>query len=159
MTGSETPVLTRLFHIAINASDLGRSVEFYQRLGFGVLADRTVDNPKLSEAFAVPSSKCRFVHLRLGDDEQATVLDIVEWFGPGTADGAGTPAQNQRGLTRFAVLTDDTDKVYAELKEAGAEFITTPTTVLTPQGGWRVCLVKDPDGVVVQITQLVPAAA
>jgi catechol 2,3-dioxygenase-like lactoylglutathione lyase family enzyme len=152
-------MLTRLFHIAINARDLDRSVAFYQRLGFQVLADRTVDNPKLAEAFAVPNPKCRFVHLRLGDDEQATVLDIVEWFGPGTADGAGTPQQNQRGLTRFAVLTDDTDKVYEELKAAGAEFVTTPATVLTPQGGWRVCLVKDPDGVVVQITQLVPAPA
>lgn len=152
-------MLTRLFHIAINAKDLGRSVEFYQRLGFSVLADRTVDNPELSVAFAVPSQKCRFVHLRLGDDEQATVLDIVEWFGPGTADGAGTPMQNARGLTRFAVLTDDTDKVHEELKSAGAEFITTPTTVLTPQGGWRVCLVKDPDGVVVQITQLIPPPA
>ncbi len=151
-------MLTRLFHIAINARDLDRSVEFYQRLGFGVLADRTVDNPKLAEAFAVPNPKCRFVHLRLGDDEQATVLDIVEWF-PETAGGAGTPAQNARGLTRFAVLTDDTDKVYEELKTAGAEFITTPTTVLTPQGGWRVCLVKDPDGVVVQVTELVPAPA
>ena len=151
-------MLTRLFHIAINAKDLERSVEFYQRLGFSVLADRTVDNPMLSQAFAVPSQKCRFVHLRLGDDEQATVLDIVEWF-PATADGAGAPAQNERGLTRFAVLTDDTDKVYAELKAAGAEFVTTPATVLTEQGGWRVCLVKDPDGVVVQITQLVPPPA
>jgi catechol 2,3-dioxygenase-like lactoylglutathione lyase family enzyme len=155
----ETPVLTRLFHIAINAKDLGRSVEFYQRLGFTVLSERTVGNPKLSEAFAVPSRECRFVHLRLGGDEQATVLDIVEWFSPATADGAGTPAQNARGLTRFAVLTDDTDKVYEQLKEAGAEFITTPTTVMTPQGGWRVCLVTDPDGVVVQITQLMPAPA
>ncbi len=151
-------MLTRLFHIAINAKDLGRSVAFYQRLGFQTLADRTVDNPQLAEAFAVPSQRCRFVHLRLGDDEQATVLDIVQWF-PATAGGAPAPAQNERGLTRFAVLTDDTDKVYAELKAAGAEFVTTPTTVLTPQGGWRVCLVKDPDGVVVQITQLVPPPA
>ena len=149
-------MLTRLFHIAINAKDLDRSAAFYQRLGFQILADRTVDNPKLAEAFAVSNPKCRFVHLRLGDDEQATVLDVVEWF-PATADSVGTPAQNARGLTRFAVLTDDTDTVYEVLKAAGAEFVTTPTTVLTPQGGWRVCLVKDPDGVVVQVTQLVPS--
>lgn len=152
-------MLDRLFHIAVNVTDLDRSVEFYQRLGFQVLADRKVDNPKLAEAFAVPSSECRFVHLRLGDDETATVLDAVEWFDPATADGAGTPAQNQRGITRFAVLTDDTDTVYRELSAAGAEFVTTPTTVMTPEGGWRVCLVKDPDGVVIQITELVPPSA
>lgn len=152
-------MLDRLFHIAVNVKDLDRSVEFYRRLGFQILADRTVTNPRLAEAFAVPSSECRFVHLRLGDDETATVLDVVEWFDPATADGPGTPTQNQRGITRFAVLTEDTDRVYRELSEAGVEFVTKPTTVMTPEGGWRVCLVKDPDGVVIQITQLVPASA
>lgn len=150
-------MLSRVFHIAVNVTNLDRSVEFYRKLGFQVLADRTVDNPMLSQAFAVPSSKCRFVHLRLGDDEQATLLDVVEWFNPTTAEGPGTPPQNQTGITRFAVLTDDTDKVYSELTEAGFSFLTTPTTVLTPQGGWRVALAKDPDGIVIQITELVPA--
>jgi hypothetical protein len=30
---------------------------------------------------------------------------------------------------------------------------------MTPEGGWKVALALDPDGVVVQITELVPAAA
>jgi hypothetical protein len=30
--------------------------------------------------------------------------------------------------------------------------------VMTPEGGWKVALAIDPDGVVVQITQLLPAA-
>jgi hypothetical protein len=30
--------------------------------------------------------------------------------------------------------------------------------VMTPQGGWRVALAVDPDGVVVQVTELVPAS-
>jgi hypothetical protein len=29
--------------------------------------------------------------------------------------------------------------------------------VMTPDGGWKVALAVDPDGVVVQITELVPA--
>jgi len=55
------------------------------------------------------------------------------------------------------VLTDDTDRVYRELSADGVEFLTKPTTVLTPEGGWKVCLAVDPDGVIVQITELVPA--
>ena len=148
----------RLFHIAINSKDLDKSVAFYEKLGFQQLQDRTVSNPKLSEAFAVPCDECRFVHLRLGDSDQATLLDIVEWGPPGLADGNPTPPQNAHGMTRFAVLTESTDRVYEELKESGADFITEPTTVMTPEGGWRVALAKDPDGVVVQITELVPAA-
>jgi catechol 2,3-dioxygenase-like lactoylglutathione lyase family enzyme len=147
-------MLTRLFHVAINSTDLDRSVAFYTKLGFEALQDRTVQNPKLKEAFAVPCEQCRFVHLRLGGDD-ATLLDIVEWGPPGTADGITTPAQNAHGLTRIAVLTDSTDEVYEQLKADGAEFVTEPTTVMTPEGGWRVCLVKDPDGIVVQVTELV----
>jgi len=147
-------MLTRLFHVAINSTDLDRSVAFYTKLGFEALQDRTVENPKLKEAFAVPCEQCRFVHLRLGGDD-ATLLDIVEWGPPGTADGITTPAQNAHGLTRIAVLTDSTDAVYEQLKADGAEFVTEPTTVMTPEGGWRVCLVKDPDGIVVQVTELV----
>lgn len=150
-------MLKRLFHIAINAKDLDRSVAFYRRLGFEVLQDRTVRNEKVKEAFAVPSGDLRFVHLRLGDDEQATVLDIVQWFNPDTADGPNTPVpQHQRGITRFSVLTDDTQRVYDELSAEGVPFITKPTSVLTPEGGWKICLVKDPDNVVVQITELLP---
>ena len=150
-------MLNRLFHIAINSTDLDRSVAFYQRLGFQALQDRTVKNEMVKEAFAVPSGDLRFVHLRLGDDEQATILDIVQWFDPGTADHGGGPIpQHARGLTRFSVLTDDTQRVYDELAAEGVEFITKPTTVMTPEGGWKVCLVKDPDDVVVQVTELLP---
>jgi catechol 2,3-dioxygenase-like lactoylglutathione lyase family enzyme len=152
-------MLNRLFHIAINSTDLDRSVAFYKRLGFTALQDRTVKNDRVKVAFAVPSGELRFVHLRLGDDEQATLLDIVQWFDPDTADdGHGPVPQHQRGITRFAVLTDDTQRVYDELSADGVEFITGPTSVMTPEGGWKVCLVKDPDNVVVQVTQLLPPA-
>jgi catechol 2,3-dioxygenase-like lactoylglutathione lyase family enzyme len=150
-------MLQRLFHLAVNSTDLDRSVAFYTRLGFQVVADRTVRNEKVKEAFAVPSGDLRFVHLRLGDDANATLLDIVQWYNPSTAGSPGTPPQHQRGITRFAVLTEDTERVYRELSADGVEFLTKPTTVMTPEGGWKVCLAVDPDGVVVQITELVPA--
>lgn len=150
-------MLQRLFHLAVNSTDLDRSVAFYTRLGFQIVADRTVRNEKVKEAFAVPSGNLRFVHLRLGDDPTATLLDIVQWYEPSTAESPGAPPQHQRGITRFAVLTDDTDRVYRELSADGVDFLTKPTTVLTPEGGWKVCLAVDPDGVIVQITELVPA--
>lgn len=151
-------MISRLFHIAINAKDLDRSIEFYQKLGFTLLGDRKVNNDLVKDAFLVPTGDFRFAHLRLGDDAQATVLDIVEWYNPATADsGDSVVSQHQRGLTRFAVLTDDTQKVYDELSAAGMTFLTQPTSVLTPEGGWKVCLITDPDNVVVQVTQLLPA--
>jgi catechol 2,3-dioxygenase-like lactoylglutathione lyase family enzyme len=151
-------MLNRLFHIAINSVDLDRSLAFYQRLGFTVLSDRQVDNDLVKKAFLVPTGDFRFAHLRLGDDSQATVLDIVQWHNPPTTPVSKEPvSQHQQGLTRFAVLTDDTQHVYDTLSADGYEFLTPPESVLTPEGGWKVCLIQDPDGVIVQVTQLLPA--
>jgi catechol 2,3-dioxygenase-like lactoylglutathione lyase family enzyme len=151
-------MLNRLFHIAINSTDLDRSLAFYRRLGFTVLSDRKVDNDLVKTAFLVPTGDFRFAHLRLGEDEQATVLDIVEWYHPATQPVGTAPlSQHQQGLTRFSVLTEDTQRVYDELSAEGVEFLTEPASVMTPEGGWKVCLVQDPDGVVVQVTQLLPA--
>lgn len=152
-------MVNRIFHIAINSTDLDRSVAFYRRLGFRVVSDQAFHNERLPAAFLVPTSDLRFVHLRLGDDPSATVLDIVQWGGEeGTKDrGGAAPPQHQQGITRFAVLTDDTGRVYRELSAAGVKFATQPTMVMTANGGWKVALAVDPDGVVVQITELVPA--
>lgn len=150
-------MLNRIFHVAINARDLDKSLAFYRTLGFTVLSDREVDNDMVKTAFNVPTGTFRFAHLRLGDAADATVLDIVEWYDPATAPGpAAAVDQHSAGLTRFAVLTDDTDEVYRTLSEAGYDFLTTPSSVLTAEGGWRVCLIQDPDGVTVQVTQLLP---
>jgi catechol 2,3-dioxygenase-like lactoylglutathione lyase family enzyme len=101
----------RLFHVAINSTDLDRSRAFYERLGFKVLSDRTVNNPKVSKAFATESHDLRFLHLRLGDSEEAALLDIVQWFNPDTTPAEAVKSQMQRGITRFAVLTESTDEV------------------------------------------------
>ena len=52
-------MLDRLFHIAINSTDLERSVGFYKRLGFQVLSEREVHNPAVMQAFAVPTASFR----------------------------------------------------------------------------------------------------
>ncbi|MEO7126618.1 MAG: VOC family protein [Nakamurella sp.] len=149
--------ISRLFHIAINTKDLTRSIEFYQKLGFTLLVDREVQNDVVKTAFLVPTGYFRMAHMRIGDNEQATVLDMVQWYDPPTEDSAETPvSQHRQGLTRFSVLTDDTQHVYDELSAQGVEFLTKPQSVQTSEGGWKVCLIKDPDNVVVQVTELLP---
>jgi catechol 2,3-dioxygenase-like lactoylglutathione lyase family enzyme len=147
----------KLSHIAINSTDLDRSIEFYQRLGFKAIEEQTIDNPQLKEAFRVKSKELRFAHMRLGDSEDAAMLDIVQWYNPDTEPAAPIQSQMQRGVTRIAVLTESIDDTYRVLTEAGAKLLTRPTTVTSAEGGWRVCLAEDPDGVVLQVTELLSA--
>ena len=150
-------MLKRVFHIAVNVTDLDRSVAFYQRLGFQVLADRTVSNEKLSEAFVVleqevpvraPAPRRR----RAGDPaRRRRVVRPADRRRPGESrprTRPGSPGSPCSPTTPTAV--------YRELSADGVEFLTEPTSVMTPEGGWKVCLAVDPDGVVVQVTELLP---
>ena len=56
-------MLQRLFHLAVNSTDLDRSVAFYTRLGFQIVSDRTVVNEKVKEAFAGQRAELLFTNL------------------------------------------------------------------------------------------------
>ena len=71
----------RIFHFALNVSDMDRSVEYYKGLGFKVRQDFVLDEETTAaacEAFGSKPHRHRGVWLQLGDDPRATVLDLAK---------------------------------------------------------------------------------
>lgn len=54
------------------------------------------------------------------------------------------------GLDHFGVGTDDIEKAAAELKAEGVDFITPPTQL---RPGLKLCFIKAPEGVTVEIQE------
>ena len=68
-------------------------------------------------------------------------------------DGDGThaaPTIPYRGLDHFGVAVRGIDAIAAELKAKGAEFTMEPTTI---RPGIRVCFIRAPDGVSVELLE------
>lgn len=144
-------MLKRIFHVNICVRDLSRSIPFYEKLGFKVVNDFTLEDPKAGHPLGVDATKFRVVFLRLGNDEQAPVIDLLEFIDPPT-QGTAYPSLNNVGICRVAFTVDNIDDVYQELQLMGVEFVA-PLERMTGEDGGQIAYVcfKDPDGTVLEI--------
>jgi glyoxylase I family protein len=146
--------LGRIFHLALNVTDMNRSIQYYKSLGFEVRNDFTLDEATLgatAAAFGVKPHKHRAVWMQLGNDPRATVIDLVQWFDPPTV-GAPYEDGTNVGVTRICFHVDDPEAVYEQLRDRGETFLG-PIGYGTPPGGGRsvVFAWKDPDGNVLEV--------
>jgi glyoxylase I family protein len=144
-------MFTRLFHVNICVRDMERSIRFYQQLGFNKVNDFTVEDPTVGDGLGVKANKLRGVFMRLGDDPNAPVLDLVQFIDPPT-QGQPYPSLNNVGICRIAFAVDDVDKTYTDLKKMEVEFVSPLQTIEMPNGAKTsfVCF-KDPDGTVLEL--------
>jgi catechol 2,3-dioxygenase-like lactoylglutathione lyase family enzyme len=77
-------MLRRFFHINVCVRDMERSIQFYQDLGFIKANDFILGggNPGIGQALGLEVKKLRGVFMRLGDDPNAPVLDLVQFVDP-----------------------------------------------------------------------------
>lgn len=144
-------MLQRLFHVNICVRDMERSIRFYQDLGFTKVNDFTMEDPSVGDALGVKARKLRGAFMRLGNDSNAPVLDLVQFIDPPT-QGQPYPTLNNVGICRIAFTVDDIDRTYADLKAKQIEFIA-PLKKIAGPGGAKigVACFKDPDGTVLEL--------
>lgn len=147
----------RFWHVGINVTDLQRSIEFYKTVGFKLLHQGPVQTPQVGLAFLVDGGdSLRFAHMRIGDNDAESMLDLIEWVNP-RSTGSADVDLHAPGLCRFSILTDDADKEYESLGAEGIEFLQAPVTVTAPDRskGWKILFAKDPDGTLFHFVELV----
>jgi len=146
--------IERLYHTVINATDLDRTIGFYESLGFAVLNDRrNVDWPDyLGALFGLTKPKGRGVLMNLPADPDGPMLDIIEWLKPRVPpkpDGEVPPR-----IIAFRVK--NVHACAADLKARGI-----PTfELIEPQPkslGVIGCIcARDPDGTLIELIELQP---
>ncbi len=145
-------MLQRLFHVNICVRDMERSIAFYERLGFKKVNDFVLEGGDVGEALGLADvKKLRGVFMRLGDDETAPVIDLVQFLEPAPR-GEPYPTLNNIGICRIAFSVEDIDKATATLEEMGVEFVA-PMKKVTGVGDAEIGVVcfKDPDGTVLEL--------
>ncbi|HXR34520.1 MAG TPA: VOC family protein [Candidatus Binataceae bacterium] len=139
--------VTGIFHVNINCSNFERSLAFYQMLGFKVVSDMGEgSDPKITQGLGVPAGRYRGVLMQIGEGERATLLDLIQWYEPGSADKP-YPGLYHLGICRVALETPDVSKVYEQLKARGVEFLSEPKLF---SAGVAFACCKDPDGTIVE---------
>lgn len=145
----------RFSFVAINCSDLDRSVEFYEQvLGF-VPRARFAPGARDETALGLgPDAEWEMAYL---DDPRANgifTIDLVQWRRPAPTGAPSTEA-NRIGPFRLALLTNDIDAAHAELERVGVACWTPPATLDMGPGlpELRALLFPDPDGTVLELIE------
>jgi len=138
----------RVHHTAVVCSDIELSTRFYRDgLGMDVMMDEVFDGdwPTLFDA---PSSRLRSVFLGSADDPAAGIVELV-YFEDGVEPA---PKDRPPAYGFFLVsLYVDVDATLARLAEFGVQ----PEgriELTTPRGAVQMATVRDPDGVLVELT-------
>ena len=138
----------RVHHTAVVCSDIELSTRFYRDgLGMDVMMDEVFDGdwPTLFDA---PSSRLRSVFLGSADDPAAGIVELV-YFEDGVEPA---PKDRPPAYGFFLVsLYVDVDATLARLARFGVQ----PEgriELTTPRGAVQMATVRDPDGVLVELT-------
>jgi glyoxylase I family protein len=127
-----------IHHVAVTASNFEYSLEFYQKLGFKVLANRHL-----------PDKQKKIALLQSGNFK----LELF-WFEdfkdePATRDTIGNNVHDI-GVKHFALRVNSMDEVRARLKESGITLESDPATGDT---GYDFFFIRDPDGIWIEFVQ------
>ncbi len=146
-------------HVNINVADLDLSIAFYEKLGFelfisgipylGLEAKKARVMPETTaQALAVPfSTKARACIMQLG--KGLPKLDLTEF----SSSDRRHPLRNQdRGIVRLCLATEDLNADYRQLVANGVEFLAPPSECIEKMALVAVCM--DPDGTLIELLQV-----
>ncbi|MDX1933221.1 MAG: VOC family protein [Capsulimonadales bacterium] len=145
----------RVNHLNIVVSDMERSLAFY----VGLLGMRITFETELSGEWidtvvglAGVRARCVFVQPEGGGCR----FELLQYIEPSGAAIPENRLAHTLGLRHLAVEVNDLDADYARLTAAGVEAISAPVTVpfrLMDGIRKRLCYLRDPDGVIVEICE------
>ncbi len=147
--------IERMYHTVVNATDLDKTVAFYEALGFHVLNDRRhVKWPDyVASVFGLKRAQGRGVLMNLPADPAGPMMDIIEWSEP---KAAPIPADGHHVPRIIAFRVKNVHAAYDDLKKRGVSV----TTLIEPQPkelGIVGCVcARDPDGTLIELIELQP---
>ena len=145
-------MLNGIFHINVTVRDLDRSIKFYEDLGFKAVNVITQEGTDIAADLGMRVNKMRVAFMRLRDDPDYPVIDLLQFIDP-PSQGEAYAVLNNVGIGRIAFTVDDIDKAYEELNAKNVEFLS--PIVRKDLGDSKIGVVcfKDPDGTVLELIQ------
>ncbi len=152
---------TCLAHVNVNCSDLERSRHFYcDVLGLHPLVRSCPAEPQPGARFRVDGEVTWDAWFIGASDDGLSgfILDLVEWTQP-RPTGTARRAANHLGIFRLALLTDDIDRDYQGLLDAGVVCYSPPMELEMGPGlpsDLRALFFEDPDGTCIELIESPP---
>ena len=147
-------MITDFRHTGIVVSDMARSLAFYRDLlGMKVWADFKDSSPYLQALTEVPGANVWMVKLKAANGAS---IELLQYLSHPETVPAPRPS-NGVGVNHVALQTDDLDSLHRKLAAHGIRFHALPT--VSPDGGAKVTYCRDPEGVIVELVEILKKPA
>jgi len=142
----------RIYHVNSNCTDLERSARFYETLGLQRVTRTVPLRPQPGAAFGLEQVAWDAWIFQSDDGFDGLSLDLLEWTTP-TPMGVPTALDGEPGYNRLVFEVIGLDAAVDRALAAGGAVVGGPTTVEGGDGPVRIAIVRDPDGVPVQLVE------
>ena len=133
-------------HTGIVVTDMQKSIDFYESLGFEIKKDMIESGPYIDSLLSIDGGEVNTVKMSLRDGGMVELLHFKnhqEEPTPGSLTNIG--------CTHFAMTVDNLEETYNNLVMSGVEFVSEPR--FSPDGFARVVFCKDPDGTFIELVE------
>ena len=142
-------LLNLVDHVAVNVTDMEKSLKFYHEvLGLKIIFQTERSGSDLDRALNAPGAKLRYSYLQADN----TCIGLIQYVNP--AGKSYDRKTCDTGIMHLAFRVPDIEKAYAQLKEKGVRFNSSPVKIESgPQKGSVFAFFTDPDGITLEIFQ------
>lgn len=142
-------MITAIRHIGLVVSDLQAALHFWcDILGFSVVKQVEEFGPHLDAMLGLREVRLTTAKLAASD---GNVIELLQFHThPDNASWQGQPYST--GFTHIAMTVKDLDSVFSTLSVAGVSFNAPPQ--LTPDGYAKVTYCKGPEGVLLELVEV-----
>jgi lactoylglutathione lyase len=141
-------MIRNIRHTGVVVSNLEQSIDFYVNvLGFKIVKKAIESNSFIDKILGFKDAKVTTIKMITPQEEMIELL----YFHTLKGNANGTQLVDY-GLTHFAITVDNIQEVWSKLIDRGVNFISPPE--LSPDGYAKVAFCQDPEGVFIEIVQV-----
>ena len=142
-------------HVALVVTDLDKMLHFYtQVLEFKVKRRFEIKSPEFQTGIGVFGAEAKGTHLAISNSD--VEMELFQFSVPTPHASNSLQPANQLGYRHIALVVDDLQEAYSQLKAKGVTFLSEPITVKEPKelDGFQFVYFRDPEGNIVEFNQL-----
>jgi catechol 2,3-dioxygenase-like lactoylglutathione lyase family enzyme len=145
--------VTILDHIGVVVDDLEAATEFFLDIGLELDGEGSIEGEWVGKIIGLEGVHTDVVYVRTPGGSGK--LELIKFRSPPDMEGPHALAANRLGIRHLAFLVDDLDTVLDTLRSKRIETI---GTVHNYEDVFRLCYVRGPEGIIVELAERLGSA-
>lgn len=146
--------MLRFDHVGVNVEDFEAAVEFFAVLGFERGPHWTAEDETLDAIVGLHGTRAEAMMMKAPGG--GGCLEVVKYHAPADDRGPDIAPSHRLGFRHISLEVDGLDAIVAALSARGLELV----GELCEYGGtYRLCYVRGPEGLIVELAECVAAEA